>query len=1803
MTEDRGFVIENLEIVGDAVQVQAAGRGRLESGAPIELSLELQSDLAALLPDLTSGGRMDVDGSLTFTPTPAAILAGDLRVEGQDLPAELLAPLLAVAELEGLQLEGTQIDLDADIKTRIEFDQLATDPGSDLVRGRADLTWRREERPLIVASVLTPDVSEVRPETEVLVDVDLQILPEAEGIRSLSGQVLVPQWNELKNLEFENLELEIRQDDLASLAEELGVTAESFGGLRPIGSLLITATASGPAMAPKVELEGSWHLEDERIAELSARSSSRSNLEFHGELLPESPGALQVDGVWLFAGLESIRQGSFENLKLQIDLPDVEQSLARLEGLLEVLIPDPASRPDLLAALSPEIRDRLTGGLRADLSATGPLDAPVAELAANWEPTERESVSLEASYEEGLLVLKELSGDLLGVLPNEEVVQFAARGQGVVETPIRDVTLALQVFNLNDEIRRLDLNAQLTGGTLTLEGSAHSLPGEIQATIPLAALKALLADVWILDEYPLLFDSGPLEVEISELGLGRTSEVALYLAGSEVPDLEIQGVLDALVSLDSTNLMAAVGTVDIKRLKVRYRDNDLRSDSKVRIDLADGEISLVPAQLRFSGPRTEAPLDLKLTAELDQEWQLESGFLSLIREIDLDLRGTVDSSALTPFLAGGVATGPVAISAQARGSIENLQAEVSLTGPEASLVLPGTYRTRISAPEIEVFYGPAGLELRDSRMRLNRGEVTLSGSQGEDQSLTLRAEFEGVRYRLDHGLTVSSDGDLELFWPREGRPRLTGKIDVERGSLRRNIQLERELMRMFNSTDLATGELAFLKDIDLDINLVTREGVRIKNNLADLRADWDLIRVRGTLANPTIAGSIDVDPGGFVTAYGQTVRIDQGSLIFSGVPGEPPRMDFETTTSAEDPRLRSQWDSVWSTGSADKDPGGGFWDRYDPQSGANAFQADEFATGLTSYFQNRFLQSISGGVPLVELSVQPLPLMGETDTTARWTMSYHLTPQISYVISQNPREAEGRTDIVNLQNFALAPSLRAQVFRNDQANHGVTLQQMLEFGGGRTAEDAMPNLGSIELDGPSGLSKRRVRRATGLRRGQPVAEGADFDIEIDMLDALARKGFPAADVRVEVQSVPRNRVIVGVAVEPGPRVEFAFTGDRPQRRARQDIRALYQPTGMEDSPALETIRRDTVRALRARGFLDPQVEVIPEYEDPGNLSGNRTIRVHSASGRQVNPQNLQFQGVPEDVEQGLVGVFSSRLSRVELATEEVVADQLLQQTMATVGYSEAQILSRVLSEDGSTLMVEVEPGPRRHLAAVRIVGVDPELKEELDSIRALQPGDPVRTGQIAYTSFLMEDHLRDKGFANAAVQTRIEMAASGNEGEFDLYFDVEVGREHRIGEIQTEGLSNSSPAWVKKVSRLEPGDLLTPSEVSEARRRLARTGIFQRIAVRREETSDEEGTSIFTPITFDLEEHARYRVTYGVRAESTREAGVVADISDLNFLGRGQTLGLRLIYATLERNARLYWSIPRIRQTNKNLEFFLEARREEQVPVVTTDGDEDRDDETGVEVENVIAKIQEAWAQITFPAGRRSVHRLYTVYKRSVTKDPTKPEDVETTVLSPYSGWQVSFDTGERSFFETSTEKVTFFLGSDLSFASENLGSDYTGYGWFGQIKPQVPLVKMGKSALVWVHNYRTGLREAQDDEELPFFDRLFAGGEFSVRGYPTNSLGPLSDEGIPLGGEAMFVTNQELRFPIWSLVSGVAFFDAGNVWATREDVDSTLFTSIGAGLRADSPIGPLRLDFAYPLDRREGDPEYKIYFGLGQTF
>ena len=83
-----------------------------------------------------------------------------------------------------------------------------------------------------------------------------------------------------------------------------------------------------------------------------------------------------------------------------------------------------------------------------------------------------------------------------------------------------------------------------------------------------------------------------------------------------------------------------------------------------------------------------------------------------------------------------------------------------------------------------------------------------------------------------------------------------------------------------------------------------------------------------------------------------------------------------------------------------------------------------------------------------------------------------------------------------------------------------------------------------------------------------------------------------------------------------------------------------------------------------------------------------------------------------------------------------------------------------------------------------------------------------------------------------------------------------------------------------------------------------------------------------------------------------------------------------------------------------------------------------------------------------------------------------------------------------------------------------------------------------------------------------------------------------------------MLIINQEARFPIYRWVSGVGFVDAGNVFSRLGDIAlGDLAVGSGAGLRFDSPVGMLRVDYAFALSRGDDDPVGRFFFSIGQAF
>jgi len=122
--------------------------------------------------------------------------------------------------------------------------------------------------------------------------------------------------------------------------------------------------------------------------------------------------------------------------------------------------------------------------------------------------------------------------------------------------------------------------------------------------------------------------------------------------------------------------------------------------------------------------------------------------------------------------------------------------------------------------------------------------------------------------------------------------------------------------------------------------------------------------------------------------------------------------------------------------------------------------------------------------------------------------------------------------------------------------------------------------------------------------------------------------------------------------------------------------------------------------------------------------------------------------------------------------------------------------------------------------------------------------------------------------------------------------------------------------------------------------------------------------------------------------------------------------------------------------------------------------------------------------------------------------------------------------------------------------------------------------------------------------DQIPANWRFYSGGGGSVRGYAYDSLGPTGPFGAVVGGRSLFEASAELRVKVTDTIGIVPFFDAGNAFASSfPNFSQALYTAAGLGLRYYTSIGPIRLDVAFPFQRRSGSGPLAIYVSIGQAF
>jgi translocation and assembly module TamA len=1611
-------------------------------------------------------------------------------------------------------------------------------------------------------------------------EIDALLLPASPGRREMRGVV---------GLGASELPLDLRTEvfvpDLAAATIELETTwADLFPDEREIAGRLAEArksgfftgrfgldvTARGTLERPALELAAKWLPDDEQQVRMSGRGELSRDAPF---LEPGSSGEITLTAFDLAAWAPA----------------DGDTGESTASGRLNATI---------------------SAGLDDSGAIYGKVTAGLEELVLAGEPW-LDSADLDGRLVRGRVTIDRLAGRLSCTEIVCEDASFSTSAELAI-TPELDGRVDARVDAPNAAVRGVDATLVVKSGVARLESRTDDLPGKVDVLLPLGAVAALVPST-AASEYLGHYPTGVVSVDIDIPEIG--SWASLLLPPED--GTSVTGALYASAEIDPENPLSAAGEATLERLRLISRDGKVvEADRSMRLVFGNGRVA-VP-RLTLSEKETDTEVIVMARAVVREDWTGEDPIEELISDLAFHVEGTVDSDLLNPYLQGAVASGELTIDIEGKWEDSALAADLLLEAPESSILVPAPYVTRIENPRIQVKTRGNEITMEDSGFVLNRGEVRFSGRAVPGEAANLTAEFEDVRYRVDYGMHLLADGELTASQRSGESPSISGRVVLARGLLRRDIYLDLELLRTFSLGDEALAEESPLDPVRLDIEVLTEKGVSIDNNVAELDLYWPEIRIGGTLGQPVIAGRVEAAAGGWLEALGVLLRVDELSVEIFDDPSVEPEVQVALTTLMDDPTLYDQRRKGYWFNAINADT-----TQNDLFFGERAAYGSELAmTQLSASVANYFGDTVArfvGAQGSLSFSVQPFPLYGSTDSDPRFTLGQNLGRYARLIASSDPQQTESEAYILEVAD--LLPRTTFQLFSSSWDTEGGTVQivRPLDW-----RSSIYPRLEGFEWKLPKEIKKGLLTRTVSLRKGDPVPTDAEFEVEIEILKTLHSLGYPGSTVSVTRLPVDDHEVRLRVNVLAGPRVVEEFLGIRLPFGYRRLVSAGYLPSELDLGASLIEVREETERSLRRLGYFQPRVTV-EEVEIPGvPFRDARFLRITSGAEKKVEIDEVTFPGLPEADQMKLAGEVESTLARLELAEGLPGADRRLKRIAGNLGYPDLEVVSRHIDEERSELEVTVDPGPRQIVASFEIVGLTDRYRDLGNSI-SLSPGTPLIRSVLADQGRAVIKELRNRGHARARLELQLEPRDASVE-QVDVRFVFSPGPRFVTGDVTIRGELHTDRDLIDEMVTLEPGEPYRDRDVAETERNLFRTSLFESIRTRLEELSTtgegEPDDDLEMSALVEVEEGPRYLMSYGASWETTRGASVILDLIDRNAFGRGQTLGARFVVGEERDGFRAFYGLPRTPGPSSSLEFFAEwsdDRDELSCRAIERAGfaagpcaDEDLpqlpegfDPRIDLLFEELTLR-----GQLTFSLSSSTQIRPFFVVTRrqgSLVSDRPLPDTSifeapgldPSSVVSPVVGLQLSHDTRTIDFGGAASRGL--FLGLQLRGSHRSWGSDVTVLDSLIEAKSFLEIGRARERPMVWAQRIRAGTQFTRDGSLVPLPDQYVAGGAYSLRGYPEESFGP---------GQVQLLVNEELHFPLWSELSGLVFFDTGNVWSTwdsifedssscREGCGSSLFSSLGVGVR----FSAFRLDYAVPLDQRTGDPDYQIFFGFGSSF
>lgn len=716
---------------------------------------------------------------------------------------------------------------------------------------------------------------------------------------------------------------------------------------------------------------------------------------------------------------------------------------------------------------------------------------------------------------------------------------------------------------------------------------------------------------------------------------------------------------------------------------------------------------------------------------------------------------------------------------------------------------------------------------------------------------------------------------------------------------------------------------------------------------------------------------------------------------------------------------------------------------------------------------------------------------------------------------------------------------------------------------------------AVKVKGNQRIGADAILRVVQTKPGDvynPAALSAD-------LKAIYKMGY-FSDVRVSVDKAKDGDTVIFTVTERPTIREIDFSGNSvfkaEKLKENIDISSgsiLNIYALKRNVMAIETLYKD-------KNYQNVSVKY--KIKDLPHNQADVEFVIHE--GEKVRVEKITFDGnhaysdkiLKKQIKTDTAGWFSWLTSSGELNRQTLQQDIIrLSDFYRNHGYAEARVSDPdiVFKKKGIYITIKIHEGPRFTIGKVAFKGDLIFPKEELFKKIGIDQQKYYNQEVLRNDVMTISDMYADKGYARADVYP--DITREEKKKVINIVFNIQKNHPIYFQRIEIKGNTKTRDKVIRRELTVFEQERYNASQLKRSVRNLYRLDYFEDVKVKTLPGSSPDKMVL----DLDVKEKPTGTFSFGAGYSAVDKLYVMGSVSERNFLGRGQILQLSVQTGGVSRNYSASFTEPWL--------FDIPLSMTVDAYSAYRDYDYYERHSTGGDLQFGYPIFDYTRAYIAYGYDNSRVTSVQTGYQYLIAAGRLTESSV--TVGLVYDSRDRAINPTEGSYNRLSLQYAG--LWGNVGF--EKLTGEAGHY---------FPLFW---GTVFFLHT-EAGYVHEVSGKYLPDYEKFYLGGINSLRGFDWHGVSAYDANGNPIGGDKYIQGNAEFIFPIIKKAGlmGVGFYDTGNVYKKGASFDlGNLRRSAGFGIRWFSPLGPIRLERGYILDRKKGESSGRWEFAIGGAF